>query len=66
MARPRKPESLALSAPARFWVTKAEYRALGRYARLQGKTISALMRDVLLATMTADARPSKRDASGVA
>ncbi len=62
MARPKKPETLALSAPARFWLTKTEYQALGRRARIQGKTISAFARQAVLAAVTAGTDVKQRGA----
>lgn len=54
MGRPRKPEKTVLSAPARAWFTKSEYAQLGRYARVNGKTVSTLIRAVVLAAMAAE------------
>jgi len=54
MARPKKPEKLALSAPVRSWFRRAEAAALGRHARVKGKTISTFVRDTVLAAIAAD------------
>ncbi|CAN0421250.1 unnamed protein product [Phaeothamnion confervicola] len=59
MARPKGPEKGVRAAAARTCLTRAEYAALGRFARVKGTTISSLLRDVLLATMAADVSPQK-------
>ena len=53
MARPKTPERFHLSATARTCLKKGEYAALGRHARLKNKTISALMRELILAEIAA-------------
>jgi len=52
MARTKTPEKFHLSATARICLKKAEYAALGRYARTKNKTISALLRELVLAELT--------------
>lgn len=51
MARPKSPDKQVLSTTARTCLRKAEYAALGRHARLKQKTVSALMRDLILAEL---------------
>lgn len=55
MARTKTPEKFHLSATARTCLKKNEYSALGRHARVKGKTVSALMRDLILAELTSAA-----------
>jgi hypothetical protein len=58
MARPKTPKEFHFSATARTCLKKAEYAALGRHARLKNKTISALMRELILAEIaTTGAEP---------
>ncbi|KWT67503.1 hypothetical protein APY04_1862 [Hyphomicrobium sulfonivorans] len=51
MSQYKKPEKLRQSAQARTCLTKSEYAALGRYARVSGLTVSALMRRLILAEL---------------
>ena len=52
MARPKTPEKYHLAATARTCLKKTEYAALGRHARLKNRTISALVRDLILAELS--------------
>jgi hypothetical protein len=49
MGRPKTPAKFHLSATARTCLKKVEYAALGRHARLKNRTISALVRELILA-----------------
>lgn len=53
MARPKTPEKYHLAATARTCLKKTEYAALGRHARLKNRTISALVRELILADIAA-------------
>jgi hypothetical protein len=55
MARPKTPERFHLSATARACLKKGEYAAFGRHARLKNKTVSALMRELILAEIASAA-----------
>ncbi|MCC7251611.1 hypothetical protein [Hyphomicrobium sp.] len=55
MAPPKKPEKLALSAPVRTWLRRADAAALGRQARAHGKPVSVFVRDVVLAVLAREA-----------
>jgi hypothetical protein len=57
MARPKTPERFHLSATARTCLKKGEYVALGRHARIKNKTVSALMRELILAEIASAAAP---------
>lgn len=49
MARPKKPEKLQLCATAHTCLRKAEYAALSKRARQANRSVSALMRELILA-----------------
>ncbi len=51
MARPKLPERFHLPATARTCLKKAEYAALGRHARLKNRSISSLLRELILAEL---------------
>lgn len=48
VGRPKKPEKYALSASCRACLTKSEYATLGRFTRLQKRTISVFVRELIL------------------
>lgn len=57
--RYRKPEKFHQIAQARTCLTKAEYGALGRLARLRGKAISAVMRELIQAELANASAPER-------
>jgi len=60
MARTKTPEKLHLSATARICLRKTEYAALGRHARIRNKTVSALLRELVLAELANANAPERR------
>lgn len=63
MARLKGPDRNRRAASARACLTKTEYAALGRHARLQGKTISTFVRDVVLDALSAEPTHELRSAA---
>lgn len=61
MAMPKKADEVALRATLRTCITRREYAAVGKLARHSNKTVSALMRDLLLSALAASP-PTKRAA----
>ena len=55
MARPKKPEKSHLCATAHTCLRKAEYTALSKHARHKNRSVSALMRELILAELTSPA-----------
>ena len=55
MARPTMPKKFHLCATAHTCLRKAEYVALSKYARGKNRSVSALMRELILAEIAMDA-----------
>ncbi len=49
MARPKKPEKFHLCATAHTCLRKVEYIALSKHARRTNRSVSSLMRELILA-----------------